>query len=91
MLAPALDEPLRPLLAFERGPSAVREIAEKLVGWLTLEPEVRERARAALAEEARLRFSWESVAEGVIAAAQGRLSELPEPPAPGAPSASGSG
>ncbi|HEY1275461.1 MAG TPA: glycosyltransferase family 4 protein [Thermoleophilaceae bacterium] len=79
-LAPALDEELRPLLSFRVGPDAVEEIAAKLVTWLTLEPEVRERARAALAEEAHRRYSWESVAEGVIAAAEGRLEALPSPP-----------
>ena len=36
---------------------------------------------AALAEAAR-RYSWESVAEGVIAAAQGRLDALPHPAPP---------
>jgi glycosyltransferase involved in cell wall biosynthesis len=90
-LAPALDEGLRPLLSFERGPGSVEEIASKLVRWLTLDAAQRERARAALAEEARRRFSWESVAEGVIAAAQGRLWELPEPPSTEPPSADPSG
>jgi glycosyltransferase involved in cell wall biosynthesis len=70
-LAPALPEELRPLLSFEVGPSAVDQIAEKLVTWLTLEAAERERARSALAAEAARRYSWESVAEGVIAAAQG--------------------
>ena len=69
-LAPALPEELRPLLSFEVGPTAVDQIAEKLVTWLTLEPAERERARSALAAEAARRYSWESVAEGVIAAAQ---------------------
>jgi glycosyltransferase involved in cell wall biosynthesis len=80
-LAPALDPELRPLLSFQVGPDAVEQIASKLVAWLTLDPAVRERARAALAEQAAARYSWESVAEGVIAAAQGRLDALP-PPAP---------
>jgi glycosyltransferase involved in cell wall biosynthesis len=70
-LAPALPEELRPLLSFEVGPGAVREIAEKLVTWLTLDPAEREAARTALAAEAARRYSWESVAEGVISAAQG--------------------
>jgi glycosyltransferase involved in cell wall biosynthesis len=65
-LAPALPEELRPLMSFEVGPVAVREIAEKLVTWLTLDPGERERARDALAAEAARRYSWESVAEGVI-------------------------
>ena len=68
-LAPALPDELRRLMAFDVGPGAVREIAEKLVTWLTLDPEERERARDALAAEAARRYSWESVAEGVIDAA----------------------
>jgi glycosyltransferase involved in cell wall biosynthesis len=68
-LAPALPEELRPLMAFDVGPGAVREIAEKLVTWLTLDPRERENARDALAAEAARRYSWESVAEGVIDAA----------------------
>jgi glycosyltransferase involved in cell wall biosynthesis len=68
-LAPALPKELRPLMSFEVSPGAVREIAEKLVTWLTLDPAKRERARAALAAEAARRYSWESVAEGVIDAA----------------------
>src|SRR5918997_1565898 len=82
MLAPALPPELRPLLSFRVGPDAVWQIADKLVTWLTLEPAVRERARAALAAETARRYSWESVAEGVIAAAQGRLDALPHPAPP---------
>jgi glycosyltransferase involved in cell wall biosynthesis len=70
-LAPALPEELRPLMSFGVGPGAVREIAEKLVTWLTLDPSERERARDALAAEAARRYSWESVADGVIDAASG--------------------
>jgi glycosyltransferase involved in cell wall biosynthesis len=78
-LAPALPERLRPLLSFTVGPDAVRQIADKLVAWLTLDAAERDRARAALAAEAARRYSWESVAEGVIAAAEGRLDALPRP------------
>jgi glycosyltransferase involved in cell wall biosynthesis len=78
-LQDAVDEPVRPLLSFERGPDAVEEIARKLGAWLALEPEERDRARAALSEEARRRFGWEGVAQGVISAAEGRLDELPRP------------
>jgi glycosyltransferase involved in cell wall biosynthesis len=81
-LAPALPDRLRPLLAFEVGPRAVDQIAEKLVAWLTLDPDERRRARDALAAEAARRYSWESVAEGVIAAAEGRLDALPLPAPP---------
>jgi glycosyltransferase involved in cell wall biosynthesis len=87
-LAPALPAELRPLLSFEVGPDAVEQIAQRLVWWLTLDAGERERARAALAAEARRRYSWESVGEGVIAAAQGRLDELPHP-APAADSLPG--
>jgi glycosyltransferase involved in cell wall biosynthesis len=68
-LAPALPEKLRPLMSFDVGPGAVREIADKLVAWLALDPAERELARDALAAEAARRYSWESVAEGVIDAA----------------------
>ena len=73
---------LQPLLSFEVGPGAVEEIAAKLVAWLTLDAAERERARVALANEAARLYSWESVAKGVIAAAQSRLAELPRPATP---------
>ncbi|MDQ4048080.1 MAG: glycosyltransferase, partial [Actinomycetota bacterium] len=90
VIAASVGEPLRPLLSFSRGPEAVEEIAAKLVAWLALDERKRRRAAAALAETARRRFGWQSVALGVIAAAQGRLDELPEPPA-GEPSSPPSG
>ena len=70
--------------AVVRGRPATRsaQIADKLVAWLTLDPAERERASAALAAQAARRYSWESVAEGVIAAAQGRLDALPHPAPP---------
>ncbi|MEA2365975.1 MAG: hypothetical protein QOI32_1487, partial [Thermoleophilaceae bacterium] len=66
---PALPEQLRHLMSFEVGPGAVSEIASKLVEWLELDPAERESARDALAAEAARRYSWESVATGVIEAA----------------------
>jgi glycosyltransferase involved in cell wall biosynthesis len=80
-LREAVDEPVRPLLSFERAPGAVEEIASKLREWLAMAPHERDRARFALSEEARRRFGWEGVAQGVIAAAEGRLDELPRPAA----------
>jgi hypothetical protein len=59
----------------------VEEIAAKLVAWLTLDDAERKRAGLALAKEVARRYSWENVADGVIAAAQGRLDKLPTPPA----------
>jgi glycosyltransferase involved in cell wall biosynthesis len=86
-LAPELPPAIAPLTSFEVGPGAVEEIAARLVEWLRLGEAERAEARAALARTARGRYSWESVADGVIAAAEGRLGELPSP----APSAPGSG
>jgi glycosyltransferase involved in cell wall biosynthesis len=70
-LRPALPEHLRPLMSFDVGPGSVLEIASKLVEWLELNPAERDEARAALAAEAARRYSWESVAQGVIEAASG--------------------
>src|SRR4051794_14379986 len=75
----AVDEDLRPLLSFERGPDAVEQIAERLTSWLLLDPGRRSKASAALSELARATFGWEGVAKGVIAAAEGHLSDLPRP------------
>lgn len=80
-LALTVPAAVRPLLAFPVGPDAVRAIAERLIGWLAVPAQVREETRAALVETVRERWSWEGVARGVIAAAEGRLDALPEPPA----------
>ncbi|HEY1596885.1 MAG TPA: glycosyltransferase family 4 protein [Thermoleophilaceae bacterium] len=77
-LAPTLDPALQRLLGFDVGEGAVEEIARKLVDWLTLAPAERRKVGAALAATAAERFGWEHVAETVIAAAQGRLGELPD-------------
>jgi glycosyltransferase involved in cell wall biosynthesis len=77
-LAPALEPSLQRLLGFEVGDGSVEEIASKLVDWLTLDPAERSRGASALAASAAERFGWEHVAEGVIAAAQGHLDELPD-------------
>jgi len=79
VLAEALPEDLRPLLSFELGPGAVEAIADRLIRWLALEPDQRAAASQALSDLARERFSWEGVATGVIAAAQGRVDALPSP------------
>jgi glycosyltransferase involved in cell wall biosynthesis len=79
VLAARLPVPVRPLLSFELGPDAVASIARRLVGWEECDAELRERTRGALVETVRETWSWESVAEGVIAAARGQLEGLPEP------------
>ena len=77
-LGSGLDPALRGLLSFPLGPGAVLELAGRLTRWLTLGADERARASAALAELARSRYGWQGVAEGVIAAAEGRLADLPE-------------
>ncbi len=81
-LSAALAPEQRELLSFELGPRAVEELAGKLVRWLSRPADERDLLAGQVAERARRRYGWQGVAEGVIAAAQGRLSELPEP-APG--------
>jgi glycosyltransferase involved in cell wall biosynthesis len=84
-LAPALDSSLQRLLVFDVGDGAVEEIAAKLVEWLRLDPETRRRAGEALAATAAERFGWERVADTVIAAAEGRLADLPDAAPTGEP------
>ncbi|HEX6460084.1 MAG TPA: glycosyltransferase family 4 protein [Thermoleophilaceae bacterium] len=84
-LADSLDPSLEHLLGFEVAEGAVDEIANKLVEWLRMDPRRRAEAGAALARTAAERFGWEHVAEGVIAAAQGRLDELPDAAPTGEP------
>jgi glycosyltransferase involved in cell wall biosynthesis len=78
-LAPAVEADLRPLLAFEVNDEAVDAIADRLLGWLGAGEARRGRAAAALSETARGRYGWDRVADGVIAAATGRIDELPAP------------
>ncbi len=72
-------EDLRPLLSFERGPGAVEEIAAKLVALAHAGAGDPRRGGGGAGGGGPRRYGWEAVAEGVIAAAQGRLDELPEP------------
>ena len=88
MLAPAVCQDLRPQLSFELGPGAVQEIADKLSRWLSFtanRPNAWRQARADLTDLACAEFGWQEVAQGVTAAAQGRLAGLPQVPAGSAP------
>jgi len=78
-LAAAVPEAARPWLSFPVGDGAVRALADRLVAWLRAPAEVREETRAALVAVARERYSWEGVAAGVIAAAEGRRGALARP------------
>jgi glycosyltransferase involved in cell wall biosynthesis len=60
-------------------PDPVRGIAERVVAWLAAPAPLRAATRDAIVATVRERWSWEGVARGVVAAAQGRLDELPEP------------
>ncbi len=75
-LAPALGAELGALTSFPVGTGAVEAIAVRLRGWLELPQERRGLARAALVETVARLWSWGSVAERVLAASAGRLSEL---------------
>jgi glycosyltransferase involved in cell wall biosynthesis len=79
ILAESLPEDLRPLLSFELADDAVEQIVDRLVRWMQLDPGDRAAACRALSDTARERFSWEGVAGGVIAAAEGHLDALPLP------------
>jgi glycosyltransferase involved in cell wall biosynthesis len=77
LLAAALPEPARRWLSFPIDDGAVPAIAQRVNEWLHAPEELRARTRAALVATARDRYSWEGVANGVIAAAEGRLEVLP--------------
>ncbi|MGZ8672608.1 MAG: glycosyltransferase, partial [Solirubrobacterales bacterium] len=72
-----LPAEVSPWISFEVGPGAVEAIAANIVAWLEAPAELRSAAREALVVTADARFSWDGVARGVIAAAQGRL-DAPE-------------
>lgn len=72
----AVPAEARDMLSFALGPGAVEEIALRLIDWLEAPEQLRSATRDGLVATARERYSWEGVADGVIAAAQGRLGEL---------------
>ncbi len=76
-LAEGVPEEARAWLSFPVDDGAVRAIAERVTAWLQAPAELRERTRAGLVATARERYSWEGVAAGVVAGAEGRLEALP--------------
>ncbi len=78
-LSTAVPEEARPWLSFEVGPDAVPQLADALSGWLGAPDDVRAATRGAMVEITRARYSWDGVAGTVVAAAQGDLTDLPEP------------
>lgn len=79
-LAPGLPREGRELLRFTVGPHAVSELAARVVIWLATDRDQQDVVRASLVRTARRLFGWDSVASGVIAAAQGRHDDLAPPP-----------
>jgi glycosyltransferase involved in cell wall biosynthesis len=78
-LAAEVPAPARDWLAFGLGPGAVRELADHLADWLEAPDDLRAGARQALVRVAHGRYGWGGVARSILAAAQGRLNELPAP------------
>jgi glycosyltransferase involved in cell wall biosynthesis len=79
-LAETLPEQARAWLSFDlEGADPVRELAGNLVAWLEAPEDVRAEVRSALVATAQARFSWEGVANGVIAAARGEVQQLAQP------------
>src|SRR4029453_3038278 len=76
-LAPGAPEELRELISFEVAPGAVEAIAGRLGRWLSLPEGGRRRIGAELRGRVAELWSWEAVAEGVIAASRGDLARLP--------------
>ncbi len=78
-LARALPKQAADCLSFVVDDGAVEALAKRLVAWMELPGELRARAREGLVATVRERWSWDRVAHGVIAAAQGELEGLDEP------------
>jgi glycosyltransferase involved in cell wall biosynthesis len=79
VLAGAIPARAAEWLSFTVDDRAVESLAARVTGWLQADPALRERTRDALVATARDRWSWEGVARGVIAAAQGDLDTLAQP------------
>ncbi|MBA3906398.1 MAG: glycosyltransferase family 4 protein [Pseudonocardiales bacterium] len=80
VLEASLPHEVAPWLRFQLDDEAVPHLAACLIGWLEAPAELRERTRHALTRTAGERFSWEGVAHTVLAAAEGRLDDLPRIP-----------
>jgi glycosyltransferase involved in cell wall biosynthesis len=78
-LAEAVPAQAAGWLSFPVDDDAVRALADRLIASLSASPELLERTREGLVRTVRERWSWERVATGVIAAAQGELDGLQTP------------
>ncbi len=78
-LAGGVPEEVAGWMTFGLGEDAVDELADRLISWLEAPAQLRRATAAGLAVLARARYSWEGVAAGVIAAAEGRFEDLERP------------
>lgn len=78
-LAGEVPDQARAWLSFPVDDGAVEAIAERLVACLQAPPDLLDATRQGLVSAVRRRWSWDQVAEGVIAAAEGRLDGLKRP------------
>jgi glycosyltransferase involved in cell wall biosynthesis len=79
VLAGAIPDLAAQWLSFPLDDRAVRSLAARLTGWLQADPALRAQTREGLVSAVRRHWSWEGVAEGVIAAARGELGALEQP------------
>jgi glycosyltransferase involved in cell wall biosynthesis len=79
-LAASLPPEVAELVSFPIDERAVLAIAERLNAWFALDEATRESARSILAETSARLWSWEGVAQGVLAASTGVLDGLPRVP-----------
>jgi glycosyltransferase involved in cell wall biosynthesis len=79
VLARAIPAQAVPWLSFAVDDRAVPALAECLTGWLLADSGLHAQTRAGLVATVREHWSWEGVARGVLAAAQGEIDELASP------------
>ncbi len=78
-LAERVPAEARAWLSFAVGPRSVTDLAACLTGWLDAPEDVRGATREALVAVTTERWSWDGLARTVVAAAEGRLADLPRP------------
>jgi glycosyltransferase involved in cell wall biosynthesis len=74
-----LPEEVGALTSFPVEEGAVEAIAARINRWLALPEAEQRQARESLVETVARLWSWEGVARGVLAAAEGELGDLPRP------------
>ncbi len=81
-LARVVPAEYQELLSFEVGPGAVREIAKHIITWLGMDADERKRLTKIIRELTVKKWSWNGVAQTVLAACEGKIDELPVPVLP---------